>query len=111
MPMFNDLTFNLAPEAAKRSARHDIFTPAPAGVPLLEAPPDACRWPCEDILQCCGAEATHGVYCAEHARRAYRRHLNTIPGGAGNDIYRAAVTRHNIPQVIVLALPALEDIL
>lgn len=111
MPMFNDLAFNLAPEALKRSARHDIFTPAPAGPLLLDAPPEACRWPCEDILQCCGAEATHGPYCTAHARRAYRRRHNGELGGAGNAAFSAAIKRHNVPSVVVLKMPRMEDLL
>jgi len=109
--MFNDQMFCTDTEAERRAAQHNLFHPAEPGPLLLDAPEGACRWPCEDILRCCGAEATHGSYCADHARRAYRRHHNGEHGGAGNDAFSAAIKRHNVPSVVVLKMPRMEDLL
>ncbi|MBO6758297.1 MAG: hypothetical protein JJ902_18320 [Roseibium sp.] len=53
-------------------------TPAPRvlGVPLVDAPASACRWPLwhreDDPRNVCGKEAVRGPYCAAHALIAYQ---------------------------------------
>lgn len=48
------------------------------GIPWLDAPRNACRWPLgDDAKHCCGETKTKGSYCARHAAIAYVRPTGT----------------------------------